>query len=394
MDLASRLSSVFPPDEIPTLISRAGILLFAAFVVEWVVFYGLRVEPLLTGNFLLNLLLTAVFSGGIVYGGSRIARTGLSPKRYPRIATWFVGGIAVFLGVNAPMMVVWYPGTLQSVVGWARTSAAMGGVGGLVFGIVEARAIQRELTAERAAIRADEAEAQRRWFDYLNSLLRHEVLNTANVITGYASVHLDDDDIDEELRRNLERIHRQGQEMTEVIRDIQVLMRASQGDADREAVNLTETLTTVLENPRSDRENVEITASMPDDVYVMAGELLPRVFVNLFANAVQHNESETPRVDVTVDVGDTTATVSIADNGPGVPDDVRDTLFERTDGSCGSHGLGLYLVRTLVERYDGIVRLSDTGPDGSVFTVELPLANDAAGSARSRSPDPASPLGA
>lgn len=392
MELVSRLWSVYPSDEIPTLISRAGVLLFAAFVVEWVVFYGLRVEPLLTGNFLLNLLLTVVFSGGIVYAGSHIARAGLSPKRYSRIATWFVGGIAVFLGINAPMMVVWYPGTLQGVVGWARTSVAMGGVGGLVFGIVEARAIQRELTAERAAIRADEAEAKHRWFDYLNGLLRHEVLNTANVITGYASVHLDDDDMDDELRRNLERIHRQGQEMTEVIRDIQVLMRASQGDSDREAVNLTEILTTVLENPRIDRENIETTASMPDDVYVMAGELLPRVFVNLFANAVQHNESETPRVDLTVDVGDTTATVSIADNGPGVPDDVRDRLFERSDGRYGSHGLGLYLVRTLVERYDGSVRLSDTGPDGSVFTVELPLANDATASARS--PDRASPLGA
>ncbi|RDI70167.1 ATP-binding protein [Halopelagius longus] len=377
MDLASRLSAAFPPDKIPLLISRVGVLFFLAFVVEWIAFYGLHVEPLLTANFLLTLLFTVVFSVGIVYGGHHIESKDLSPKRYPRIAKWFVGGITLFFGVNAPMMVVWYPGTLHGVVGWARISMAMGGVGGLVFGIIEARAIERELSAERAAIRADEAESQRQWFDYLNSLLRHEVLNTANVITGYASVHMDDDDLDDELRRNLERIHRQGRDMAEVIRDVQVLMQASQGNIEREAVDLSEVLATTLDDPRGDTEAVEVTTSIPDGVYVMADDLLPRVFANLFANAVQHNDSETPRVDVTVEVGADAATVSIADNGPGISDSVRETLFERSDNTGGSHGIGLYLVRTLVERYGGTVQLSETGPDGSVFTVELPLADEA-----------------
>ena len=51
----------------------------------------------------------------------------------------------------------------------------------------------------------------------------------------------------------------------------------------------------------------------------------------------------------------------------------QETLFERNMGA--DHGLGLYLVRTLIERYGGTVELTETGPEGSTFTVELPRAD-------------------
>lgn len=359
-------------DNAPTTISVVGVLLFLAFVVEWVAFAGVEAESLFTDDFLLSFLLAAVFSATIVYVGQYIERSDLSPDRYPRIGTWFVGGIAVFFAINAPMIVVWYPGTLHSAIGWARIAVAMGGVGGLFFGIVEARSIQREIAAERAAVRAEEAETQRQWFDYLNGLLRHEVLNTANVITSYASLHLDDEELDDDLRRDLERIHHQGENMAEVIQDVKFLLHATQENVSLEAVNLSEVLADEVDDLRTATEGVEVTTSIPDGVYVAADDLLPRVFGNLLTNAVQHNDSETPRVDVTVEVGTDTVAVSIADNGPGIPAEERDTLFERSDNTGGSHELGLYLVRTLVERYDGTVRLSETGADGSVFTVELP----------------------
>ena len=364
--------SVDRSETVPTLISWIGGLLFLAFVVEWVGFYGLRVKPLVTENFLLSFLLSLVFSVGIIYTSYRIEESDLPDERYPRIGKWFIGGVSLFLLVNAPMILVWYPGTLQSAIGWARISIAMGGLGGVIFGIIEARAIQRELARERAAVRAEEAESQRQWFDYLNSLLRHEVLNSVQIITAFASRNIDDEGNDDDLQSDLETIHRRAKDMSLVIQDVQLLIQATQDEVDLKPVNLSKMLAAELERLHDSPEAVESNTSIPEDVSVMADDLLPRVFANLFDNAVQHNTSETAQVDVTVEVEVDTVTVSVADNGPGIPESERDTLFERKDNRGSTHGLGLYLVQTLVDRYGGAVRLSETSTDGSIFIVELP----------------------
>ncbi len=75
---------------------------------------------------------------------------------------------------------------------------------------------------------------------------------------------------------------------------------------------------------------------------------------------------------MTVDEQPETVTVTVADDGPGIPDKERERLFER---KSTNHGLGLYLSRILANRYGGTVDLADTGPDGSVFVVALPRAS-------------------
>jgi len=100
------------------------------------------------------------------------------------------------------------------------------------------------------------------------------------------------------------------------------------------------------------------------------------VFRNLLNNAVQHNDSSTPRIELSFDVRDQDVEIRIADNGPGIPDEHKDTVFgkgERGLGSAGS-GIGLYLVDTLVTEYGGTIRLEDNEPTGAVFVVRLPLA--------------------
>jgi signal transduction histidine kinase len=339
-----------------------------------VVFAGPLAESLLTDDFLLSFGLTVLFSGGIVYGAHWLERSALDAERYPRIAKWFALGMAVYLGINVPMIVVWSPESLQFMMGWVRNAAAIGGVGGLLIGISEARTIQRELAAQRATIRAEEAETQRQCLDYLNGILRHEVLNTANVITGYASVLLDDE-LDDDARAHLETIHRRGTEMTNVIQDVRVLIESTKGPTQLEATNLTDVLSAELDDLGDIHPSVEVESSLPNEVYVIADDLLSRVFSNLLTNAIEHNDSSTPEVSVTVEAASDTVTVRIADNGPGIPDSDRSALYERSDNTGSNHGLGLYLVRTLVERYDGTVELVDTGDDGSTFAVELPLAD-------------------
>ena len=109
---------------------------------------------------------------------------------------------------------------------------------------------------------------------------------------------------------------------------------------------------------------------------VRANDMLDSVFRNVLKNAVQHNDKEVPEVTVEAADRDDTVLVEIADNGPGVADAKKDVIFGKGEKGLESHGtgIGLYLVKTLVESYGGDVRVGDDDPEGAVFVIELPKA--------------------
>ncbi|UPV73747.1 ATP-binding protein [Halorussus limi] len=362
-----------PSEQIPSLLVGLGGLFFLLFLAGQYVFY--RAQFGLSEGLAVSFSLYVIFMAALIGGGYWLGRSDLPPKRYPRIGGWVLGGLLFFLTINLAIMASWSGGTTPFRFSWGLWAANVGASGGLLVGCVEARAIQRELEAQRASMRAEQAEGQRQWFDYLNGLLRHEVLNTTNVIIGYASVLLEDDDLDGATESALERIYRQGQDMTKVIRDVQVLIELTQDDADLRPVDLRDVLDDELRVIAENYEAVEIETAVPESLLVTADDLLPRIFGNLLRNAVEHHDGDRPRIRVTAERTGETVAVRVADDGPGVPAKERAALFERSDNSGATHGLGLYIVQTLTERYDGSVELTETGPEGSVFTVTLPAAD-------------------
>lgn len=110
---------------------------------------------------------------------------------------------------------------------------------------------------------------------------------------------------------------------------------------------------------------------------VLADDMLDSVVRNLLKNAVQHNDKAVPEVTVSVSTDDGSVLVRVRDNGPGIPDEQKAAIFGKGEKGLESNGtgLGLYLVRTLVETYGGEVRVEDNDPDGSVFVLVLPAAD-------------------
>lgn len=102
--------------------------------------------------------------------------------------------------------------------------------------------------------------------------------------------------------------------------------------------------------------------------------MLESVFRNLLKNAVQHNHTGHPRITVSMSETDGSATVRIADNGPGIPDDRKEQIFDHGEKGLDSEGTGIgtYLVKRLVTQYGGDVWIEDNDPTGSIFVVTLP----------------------
>jgi signal transduction histidine kinase len=111
--------------------------------------------------------------------------------------------------------------------------------------------------------------------------------------------------------------------------------------------------------------------------------LMKEVFCNLIYNAIKHSGNEVV-IDVSVDTVDRSGKkfydVYIADNGPGISDDIKSRLFNRFQrGKTKAHGkgLGLFIARSLVENIGGDVRVEDRVQGdyskGAKFVVSLPV---------------------
>ena len=125
--------------------------------------------------------------------------------------------------------------------------------------------------------------------------------------------------------------------------------------------------------------DIHLRLDAPRDVTITcdAGKLR-QVVVNLIDNAIKYSP-DGGVVTVAVAARPEAVTITVADEGLGIPADARERIFEkfvRLDPGMrrgvGGSGLGLYISRELVERMGGALRVSSNGGNGSAFTVELP----------------------
>lgn len=314
------------------------------------------------------------FTLGSIYAAVWLHDSELGDNRYVRIAAWFAGGIAVSLGINLLLMLGLPPDSLFQAVSWVRWGSSLGGGVGLAIGIFEAQGIERAVDAERERIRAEAAESEEELLEYLNATLRHEVLNAATVLNLHADLIRQECTTDTVADR-AETIIARTSEMEQVIKDVRLLVQASksQNQADAETIDITAVLADEIAELKQADVPVSVEASLPERALVEAGAPIRHVFANLFWNAVKHADDTTPNIEVSLRC-DTNVTITVADAGPGVPADERATLFEHEPRDDASHGLDLVLSQTLVEGYGGTLELTETGPDGTTFTVTLPRA--------------------
>ncbi len=123
---------------------------------------------------------------------------------------------------------------------------------------------------------------------------------------------------------------------------------------------------------------VRLEMALSVDLHVRADpEQLDRILVNMFKNAreaIEGSGRETGRVRLTAEPQAHQMLIRIVDDGPGVPERMRERLFQPFSGSGrpDGSGLGLAIARELARAHGGDLELKETGPEGSVFELQLP----------------------
>jgi signal transduction histidine kinase len=116
-------------------------------------------------------------------------------------------------------------------------------------------------------------------------------------------------------------------------------------------------------NPHGKKISINMTYSNLHDINIMAEDLLDEIFINLFSNTVKYTDSSEVKIDVIIKdyfIGETKYwMITISDYGKGIPDLMKRELFERFYSKAKGSGLGLSIVRALVQRYRGKIWVGD-----------------------------------
>ncbi|WP_415380880.1 ATP-binding protein [Halosimplex sp. TS25] len=233
--------------------------------------------------------------------------------------------------------------------------------------------ITRDITEQKR--RERELQTRTEELAVINRLVRHDINNDVQLLIAWADGI--DRHVDGEGREYVDRIQHTCDhiaELTNIARDF-VDSIGSDSEFALTAVNVRHILEDEVE--KADRRHDELTVAIDGeipDADVRANELLSSVYGNLLSNAVRHNEGTDPRVTVSAEESETDVRVRVADNGPGIPDAQKESVFGKGEMGPDSPGtgIGLYLAHTLVEQYGGTISVEDGDPEGCVFTVSLP----------------------
>lgn len=187
----------------------------------------------------------------------------------------------------------------------------------------------------------------------------------------------------DDLASSLRRIEDEATRMGLLVDDLLLLARLDQGrPLDQQPVDVSEVAREVANEIRVVAPDRPVIATTPEPEIVIGDEQrLRQVVSNLVRNAVEHTPSGTA-ITISVSSRDGQARLVVHDDGPGIPEEYRERIFERffrADPSrardSGGAGLGLSIVASIAGAHRGRAYLDPDGGGGANFIVEIPLAS-------------------
>ncbi len=240
------------------------------------------------------------------------------------------------------------------------------------------------LDSERKA--RQEAEAANRLKDEFLATLSHELRSPLNAIVGWVHVLRRHTEASPEIARGLEVIERNARAQTQIINDLLDMSRIMTGkvNLDVRHVSLQKVIAAAIEaiRPAAEAKSIQLSLELDPSADQIRGDSnrLQQVMWNLLTNAVKFTPAG-GSVRVTSVRGDSHVEVGVHDTGIGIASGFLPFVFDRfrqadasTTRPYGGLGLGLSIVKNLVELHGGTVRAKSPGEgQGATFLVRLPL---------------------
>ena len=246
-----------------------------------------------------------------------------------------------------------------------------------------ARTIQEDKEMIIAA--RDRAEEEKKRAELYVDIMGHDINNLNQIAMANLEVLKDSEELPEDLKSMAGHALAAVEGSAGIIENVRRIQKFSIEEPHIECIDISDLIDEAIRDVgRPPDKKVEIRYSSLKGMRVKAPQLLKEAFSNIINNAIKYSG---PDVRIDIEQKETTLDgkkyygISIADNGPGIPDVLKVKLFRRFQrGTTKAHGkgLGLYITKMLVERFGGKVCVEDRVPGdytkGSKFVILLPAA--------------------
>lgn len=217
------------------------------------------------------------------------------------------------------------------------------------------------------------------------SSVSHELRTPLTSIKGYASLLMDEKfgNIPPEVKMRLERINQQADTLVTMVNELLDIARIESGRMKLEIqkFDLVELLKRVYDFllPQISQKRLKFELIYPEEALMEADKkLIERLFINLLSNAIKFTPSE-KKIRVEIEEGEDSFEVSVKDEGVGIPPEDLENIFKEFYRSSNplskesqGTGLGLSLVKNIVEAHRGKIRVESKLGEGSNFIFVLP----------------------
>lgn len=243
------------------------------------------------------------------------------------------------------------------------------------------------LLAIEAAKQKEAAEAMSHAKSALLANMSHELRTPLNAIIGFSDL-FQGDTIErlkpEQIRQYATDINLSGRHLLGLVNDLLELARIEKGSRDfhAEPVHVGEKIIEVSRIMRTQATDAGVELVLPDTGEILIArtddQALRQILLNLISNAIKFTGTG-GRVTLDCSGDGEMVTISVSDTGIGIPTDELERIFEPFSQVDNSHtrrktgtGLGLALVRTMVEQQGGVIQVASEPGAGSTFSVRLP----------------------
>lgn len=202
----------------------------------------------------------------------------------------------------------------------------------------------------------------------INKTMRHDILNDFTVTMGNIDTYLElgePKDVKIVLKQISKATHR-GKVLIDQMRDLEQAVTSGGQLLDIDP-------STVISAVAKNFEDLSVKIK-GESKKVKADQAFSSLVLNIFRNAAMHGRAR--QIEVTFREVGQDLEVRFADDGRGIPDEVKGQLFQEGAkfGETGHTGLGLYIIKKTITRYNGSIAIEDNKPRGAVFVVKIPKA--------------------
>jgi PAS domain S-box-containing protein len=214
--------------------------------------------------------------------------------------------------------------------------------------------VARDITERKIA--EDKIKSLNETIRIINKIMRHDILNDLTVVmTACDIIQVDD----ERLKLKMEKAIKKSVSLIENMRELE---SALVSEEDLTSKSLESIVKSVVKN------YPDIKFNVTGDCTVLGDGAIYSVIDNIVRNAALHGKTD--RIDISIQDN---CELRIADYGKGIPDDIKSKIFDEGEsfGDTKGSGLGLYIVKKVIERYGGEITVEDNKPSGAVFVLKF-----------------------